>query len=348
MSLRSQLILIFALIAGVFFAIGFRTIFYTKPAPLSEEEQKLASEPKVPILVAKGNLAVGEELTAQNIRFQRFAESQVPWNAIFHFQDTIGRTLVKPVQNGRLISLFDLNDPDQEEKADISFVPPGFQPIPIEIDSMLGTGDRTFAELKRILTPQQKIDVAVVLEDKNAAQETADPHPQQRKLVSKPLCREAEIYRLASTRKQVAGSAEPAKVAVVYLLLNDEQAEQVKEAAKVGNILLTIHQPNDEKAFELEGRPTETLREHELSPQENATAIDETAKVKSEPAAATSETPALSAPVSAPATDKNPTDSAAKAAPDSKTASFVFSRREATDSVRLPVSAARKTVAAGD
>ena len=348
MSLRSQLILIFALIAGVVFAIGFRTIFYTKPAPLSEEEQKLASEPKVPILVAKGNLAVGEELTAQNIRFQRFAESQVPWNAIFHFQDAIGRTLIKPVQNGRLISLFDLNDPDKEEKADVAFVPPGFQPVPVEIDSPLGPGDHAFAELKKILVPQQKIDIAVILEDKDAPLETDETRPQQRKLVTKPLCQEAEIYRLASTRKQVAGSAELEKIPVIYLLLNDEQAEQVKEAAKAGNILITIHQPNEEKALELEVRPAETLTQNELPPQENAASIDEAAEVSSTPAAATSETPAISAPVSPPSTEEKPADSAVETTPDSKTANFVFSRRDATDSVRLPVSAARKTVAVGD
>ncbi|MBQ3333310.1 MAG: hypothetical protein IJG83_07800, partial [Thermoguttaceae bacterium] len=65
MSWQKQLFLILAMIAGVGFALLLKKGFYdNKPVEMTEEEQKLASEPQIPVMGAKGDLQAGQELTA--------------------------------------------------------------------------------------------------------------------------------------------------------------------------------------------------------------------------------------------------------------------------------------------
>ena len=230
------------MLAGVAFAFIFRQVFYeNKPAEMTEEEQKLASEPQIPVMVAKGNLQAGQELTAQNIRFQRFPESQVPWNAIFLYRDVIGRRLVRPVLSDRLISLSDLTSPEENPRGTIAFIPPGYQSVNIEIPAINDSDPAVLAQLQQRLHPQDHVTISVMQEDTDTEEgEDSSSRPAQRKLISRIICENVEVYRVSSAQKgAVASGSSPAgRIAVLSLLLNESQQKELREAAKVGNLVI--------------------------------------------------------------------------------------------------------------
>ena len=241
MSWQKQLFLILAMLAGVVFAIIFREVFYdSKPAEMTEEEQKLASEPQIPVMVAKGDLQVGQELTAQNIRFQRFPESQVPWNAIFLFRDVIGRRLVHSVPNDRLIGLSDLTSPDEGKQDVMAFIPPGYQAVNIEIPAFNDSDSASLVQLQQRLRPQDRVTISVMYEDVPQEDTDSSSRPAQRKLATRIVCENIEVYQVSAVRKEaVAGGTAPAgKIAVLSLLLNESQNKELRDAAKIGHLII--------------------------------------------------------------------------------------------------------------
>ena len=241
MSWQKQLFLILAMLAGVGFALLLKKGFYdSKPVEMTEEEQRLASEPQIPVMVAKGNLQVGQELTAQNIRFQRFPESQVPWNAIFLFRDVIGRRLVHPVQKDRLIGLGDLTSPDEGKQDTMTFIPPGYQAVNIEIPAFNDSDSASLVQLQQRLRPQDRVSISVMYEDVSQEETDSPSRPAQRKLATRIVCENVEVYRVLAVRKEAVagGTASARKVAVLSLLMNESQNKELRDAAKIGHLII--------------------------------------------------------------------------------------------------------------
>ena len=241
MSWQKQLFLILAMIAGVGFALLLKKGFYdNKPVEMTEEEQKLASEPQIPVMVAKGDLQAGQELTAQNIRFQRFPESQVPWNAIFLFRDVIGRRLVHSVPKDRLIGLGDLTSPDEGKQDTMTFIPPGYQAVNIEIPAFNDSDSASLVQLQQRLRPQDRVSISVMYEDVQQEEADSSSRPAQRKLATRIVCQNVEVYQVSAVRKEaVAGGTTPAgKVAVLSLLMNESQNKELRDAAKIGHLII--------------------------------------------------------------------------------------------------------------
>lgn len=272
MSLRTHLLLVVALVTGSIFALTFRAIFYTKQAPIPEEEIAKAAEPQIPVMVAKSNLGMGEELTAQNVRFLRCPESGVPWNAIFHYQDVVGRRLIKPVQEGRLISLFDLNDPDSEKEETATFIPPGYQPIPIQIESF-GDKQEDYASIKKLIQPQDQLSISVMVESKEFSDEQDDSRPHQRKLVTKPLFDHVGVYKVAHQQRIADNQGSLERLALLYVLLDDQQYSQLKEASLVGNLMLTVAKPANLEEAQPANQETQSIVEQKSVPNDSPEAV---------------------------------------------------------------------------
>ena len=254
MSLRSSLILVFALVTGMAMAFGVRMML--QPSAPTGTEVVSTDEPQVPVMVAKIDLAVGDELTPQNIRFDRFAESGVPWDAIYHFSDVTDRTLVKPVKAGKLISLKDLNDPDADREKITSFMKPGYQPVPIEIDSVAGIGEEAAGQIKSLVFPEDLVTLSAILEEKEEeTDEAPDRKPHQRKLVTKALLEGIPVYKVIGRQRIIDNFGTVKKIALVYVLLNDQQLKEINEAGDNGNLLLTV-----QKKTVGENRETVSLR----------------------------------------------------------------------------------------
>ena len=261
MSLRSNLILLFALITGMAMAFAVRSMLQA-PGPDNASAVQ-TDEPQVPVMIAKTDLAVGEELTPQNIRFERFAESGVPWDAIFHFQDVTGRTLIKPVKAGKLISLKDLNDPDANKQEINSFMKPGYQPVAIQIDSIVGKGESDAGEIKSLVLPDDLVTLSAIVEDKEEETgESSETKPHQRKLVTKPLLENVPVFKVAGSQRVADNFGTLEKIALVYLLLDTQQLKRVNEAADSGNLILTVQKKTseeDQKPVLLRGSTPENL-----------------------------------------------------------------------------------------
>ncbi len=236
MSLRSQLILIFALVAGCLFAILFRMVFYDKPSE-GANFTVVGQKPPVPVIVADDDLEIGDELNAQNVRFRAFPEDMVAWDAITHFKDVKQRRLVRPVQKGHLISLLDLNDPESDDGKETIFIPPGYQPVPIEISFPFVKSSETLSIVMEKFRVQERVTLSIVFEDIQG-NITVDGRPAQRKLMMSPVCEDVEIYQVAIVQRRENSDSEMQKVLVVTVLLNQDQMAQVFAAIKTGNLVI--------------------------------------------------------------------------------------------------------------
>ncbi len=286
MNIRGKILLVVALVAGTFCALVTKAILNSIPE--TEEEAALVEEKTIPTMVAKRDLLPGDEITPQNIRFDRLPESQVPAEAISYYSDAKHRTLVKGVGKGQLVSLYDLNESDSAETG--YYTPLNSSCASFLIGSVIGSSGKSeefFDDLKRNIVPgTDKVDFYVTSEKRE--EDSADgAKPVQRTSVVKKILDDIDIYQVRVIQQPTDfGTTEPRLE--LSFILNDEQIEMLEEAEGAGRVTIEFAVSEEDETqgrsplFDIEPavipagtapeEPAEPVAEEELPPPEEETA----------------------------------------------------------------------------
>lgn len=254
MNLRSNLLLFLALATGTALAFGTKMILTAIPENRQEE---ILRELRVPAMVAKKDLVLGEEITPQNIRFDRFSESEVPTDVITHYKDAAGRTLFHDVKKGEMISLYHLNAPNDNGIETGTFIPLKNHFITFLIESIIDEGnlltdDVMINRVRKNIRPQtDKVDFLLSYEKGDAKDaETGKPLP--RTLSTETLLDHVDVYQVKLLQKVIDNEGTIKSALKLAFILSDEQLRLINEASAKGKITIVVQDPN---AVESESQP---------------------------------------------------------------------------------------------
>lgn len=243
MNIRGKILLFVALIAGTFCALVTKAIL--NQIPDAEEETARVQEKTIPTMVAKRDLLPGDEITPQNIRFDRLPESQVPTEAVNYFSDAKNRTLVKGVGKGQLISIYDLNESESSDTG--YYTPLNSSCASFLIGSVIGSagkGEAFLEDIKRSIVPGvDRVDFYVTAEKRE--EDSPDGGKiLQRTSVVKKLLDDVDIYQVRVIQKPTdLGRTEPRLE--FSFILNDAQLEMIAEAEREGRVTIEFASDDD-------------------------------------------------------------------------------------------------------
>lgn len=240
MNLRSIILLCVALVTGTSAAIVTKMILNSIP---EEGEVVVVEEKTVPTMVAKRDLLAGDEITPQNVRFDRLPESQVPAEVINFYHDAKNRTLTKSVGKGQLISIFDLNNPEETQGQAAGYLPLNSSFASFVISSVVGcthaaASEEFYNDLKRHITPGvDKADFSLTSEKREDDSDSG--RPQQRLSTVEKLLEGVEIYQVRTIqRSKDSGEIEPCLE--LTFILSDSQLETVEDACSAGRVTIEL------------------------------------------------------------------------------------------------------------
>ena len=289
MNLRSKILLVVALIAGTFCAFVTKAVLNSLPS--GQEEPAAVEEKTIPTMVAKRDLMPGDEITPQNIRFDRIPESQVPTEAVNYYSDAKHRVLTKGVGKGQLISIYDLNEPETSET--VYYTPLNSTRASFLIGSVVGTGakgEEFLEDIRRNIVPGvDKVDFFLTTE----VREDNSPDgvkPLQRTSTVEQILDDVDIYQVRMVQQQKGEHETPQSRLELSFILSDSQFELLEKAAGQGRV--TIEFAADQPEQEQEESPLFEI-EPAMTPSEPA----ESQPVPEEPLPLPTST--ITAPVSA-------------------------------------------------
>lgn len=245
MNIRGKILLFVALVAGTLCALLTKTIL--NQIPDSEEAVSQVQEKMIPTMVAKRDLLPGDEITPQNIRFDRLPESQVPAEAVNYYSDAKHRTLVKGVGKGQLISIYDLNKSETSEGG--YYTPLNSSTASFLIGSVIGSGgkgEEFLEDIRRNITPGvDRVDFLLTSE-KREENLPEGGKPLQRTSEVKKLLDDVDIYQVKVVQKVTdLGQTEPRLE--LSFILNDSQLEMISDAEQEGRVTIEFS-VNDDSA----------------------------------------------------------------------------------------------------
>lgn len=278
MNWKTWLLLILALVAGVFGSYAVRTAFFDDKGAQVVDDSSTAG-PKERLLVANGFLAAGKEIDATNVRLVLTPEKDVPRDGIFSFSEFVGRKVTRDYQDGEPISLYDVEALEEHQQVETVFVPPGYSVVPIEISSASkANGSRNYlktARLEEFVKPGDLVDVIVVKEDFDNSSAN-----QRRRLTSTTIVSGAPVFSIDDTSRLSADGV--VRSSVLSALLNSDELELVRKASEEGKIRIVLSdQPSESEVLELS---SELNLSDVVSQRSNDFAVPEKSE-KSEPAA---------------------------------------------------------------
>ena len=243
MNIRGKILLFVALIAGTFCALVTKAIL--NQIPDAEETAAQVQEKTIPTMVAKRDLLPGDEITPQNIRFDRLPESQVPTEAVNYFSDAKHRILVKGVGKGQLISIYDLNESESSDTG--YYTPLNSSCASFLIGSVIGSagkGEAFLEDIRRNVVPGvDRVDFYVTAEKRE--EDSPDGGKiLQRTSVVKKLLYDVDIYQVRVIQKPTdLGQTEPRLE--FSFILNDAQLEMIAEAEREGRVTIEFSGDSD-------------------------------------------------------------------------------------------------------
>ena len=241
MNWKTWTLLLVALVAGSATAYGIKSIFFVEKTP-AQEEKAFGSGVKERLLVAKGAVAAGSVLTAQNTRFVLVDENDAPRDGVVSFNGVSGRVVVRDLKDGETISLYDLENPAMSEVSSAGFVPPGYSIVSVEIAAASKeNGSRNYlrtTKLDHIVRVGDVVDVSVVKEESDKTDGRV-----VRRLVTESIASEVEVFAVADEER--FGSEGSERVSTLSLLLTNEQLEKTRRAFEQGKLKISLNNASD-------------------------------------------------------------------------------------------------------
>ena len=235
-----------ALLAGLAAAYVIKGIFFVE-RDVVQNANKTEFCVKEQLLVANGDLPAGTELSALNVRLALTPEEEIPRDGIFSFRGVAGRRIIRDVRDGEAITLYDLQELEQQTESTTAFVPPGCSLVPIEIVSATKeNGNRNYlktAKLNQMVKTGDAVDLLVIKDDSSRADASVLP-----RLTTEILASNVSV--LSVTDENRFGTEGLVRSSVITMLLRSEDLERVRKAYEEGKIRVELHRETEKTELE--------------------------------------------------------------------------------------------------
>ena len=246
MNWKTWSLLLVALLAGLAAADVIKGIFFVE-RDVVQNANKTEFCVKEQLLVANGDLPAGTELSALNVRLALTPEEEIPRDGIFSFRGVAGRRIIRDVRDGEAITLYDLQELEQQTESTTAFVPPGCSIVPIEIVSATKeNGNRNYlktAKLNQMVKTGDAVDLLVIKDDSSRADASVLP-----RLTTEILASNVSV--LSVTDENRFGTEGLVRSSVITMLLRSEDLERVRKAYEEGKIRVELHRETEKTELE--------------------------------------------------------------------------------------------------
>jgi pilus assembly protein CpaB len=219
---RVFVVFVFALTAGGAFA--FATYRYVKQAPVQAAQMKTTH-----VVVAAGNLTLGDELGADDVRVIEWPANSVPPTAFHTADEVVGRGVIAPIVE------FEPILPDKLAAKDGGAglppaIPQGKRALSVSVNEVIGVAG--------YVLPGTRVDVLA----------TVNPSQNQTDVTSKVILTNVPVLAAGTKIERDGTDNKPIAVTVVTLLVDPTEAERLTLASTEGKIQLALRNPMDTTA----------------------------------------------------------------------------------------------------
>ena len=230
------MLLVVALTTGALASYAVKTTFF-----VDREAQTVAFDdenaPKERLLVANGELSAGTEINASNVRLVLTPEENAPRDGIFSFSDFVGRKLTRDYRDGEPISIYDVEETEENSELDSSFTPPGYTVVPFEIRAAVkANGSRNYLKtmkLDKLIKQGDLVDVVVVKDDFSREGAT-----RRRRLSTTTIISGATVFSIEDAGRLGADGGE--RRSILSILLSADELELARKGSEEGRIRVVL------------------------------------------------------------------------------------------------------------
>jgi pilus assembly protein CpaB len=216
---RVFLVLALAVTAGGVFAYG--TYNYVQNLP-----KGAAPMPTQAVVVAKNDLDVGAEITAEDVRVVEWPKASLPQQTITNPSEVIGRGVVVPFVTNEPILEMKLASKDGGAGLPPA-IPPGLRAVSVRVNEVIGVAG--------YVLPGTRVDVLA----------TVNPTDQHQDITSKVILTNVQVLAAGTKIERDVHNDKPMPVSVVTLLVAPEESERLTLASSEGKIQLALRNPLD-------------------------------------------------------------------------------------------------------
>ena len=218
---RILIVLLIALAAGGGLAYG--TYDYLQNVPV-----KTVIVPTRPVVVADGDLHLGMELKASNLRVVTWPLDAVPEGVYEDPGALVGRGVIAGIV--RHEPILDAKLAPADAGAGLPpIIPHGLRAVSVRVNEVIGVAG--------YVLPGTKVDVVA----------TVSPTNRPEQMTSKVVLMNVEVLTAGTRLEQDIERDQPIQVTVVTLLVSPDQAERLVLASSEGKIQLALRNPLDQE-----------------------------------------------------------------------------------------------------
>jgi pilus assembly protein CpaB len=217
--IRILIVAVLAIGLGGTFAVA--TYRYIQNIPAKEVKM-----PTTPVVVAAGDLALGAELRAEDLRVIAWPADALPAGSFKDPQEIVGRGLIQPIAQNEAVLPSKLA-PAGAGAGLPPIIPEGMRALSVRVNDVIGVAG--------YVLPGNRVDVVA----------TVNPTNQQTDITSKVVLTNVLVLAAGTRIEQDSEENKPIQVSVVTLLVDPAEAERLTLASTEGKIQLALRNPLD-------------------------------------------------------------------------------------------------------
>jgi pilus assembly protein CpaB len=218
---KSLLLLALALGCGLIASIGISQVMDRKDDSQTYETEE--------IYVAKHDINVGDEITAESVNLEAWPADKIHPDAIRELESVVGRRPATKLYKGDQVheaKLIDVNAPS----APAFTIPPGMRVVNVKVDAVTGAAG--------LLRPGDRVDVQLFV--------TANPGAGIPKTETRTIMKDLQVFAVDQHINRRVEDTEGGNVArTIGLLVTPEQADKITLASNLGSLRLIMRHPDD-------------------------------------------------------------------------------------------------------
>jgi pilus assembly protein CpaB len=217
--IRILIVAVLAIGLGGTFAVA--TYRYIQNIPAKEVKM-----PTTPVVVAAGDLGLGAELRAEDLRVIAWPADALPAGSFKDPQEIVGRGLIQPIAQNEAVLPSKLA-PAGAGAGLPPIIPEGMRALSVRVNDVIGVAG--------YVLPGNRVDVVA----------TVNPTNQQKDITSKVVLTNVLVLAAGTRIEQDSEDNQPIQVSVVTLLVAPSEAERLTLASTEGKIQLALRNPLD-------------------------------------------------------------------------------------------------------
>ncbi len=240
MRVKSLALLMLALGCGLVASIGITQVMAKRNAGLAASTGETES-----IFVAMQDIALGEILTAQDLRLEPWPKDKVPPGALSRIEEVEGRRTKTKIFAGEPILDKKLFGKGVAEQGPDALIPKGYRVVAVKVDQVSGTAG--------MIMPGSRVDVLVHLL-RNPTRGIPDT-------TTRVILQDVKVFAVndrVTIEPEESEGTSSIKATTVSLLATPEQAAKLTLAEELGKLRLVLRSPEDDaQASQIVASPNE-------------------------------------------------------------------------------------------